>query len=91
MFTFHYKRILGQDWAAHEGIILADSVADARAKILVFLGKQGLDENHCVENTDGGITTYVLDFNDFRDQHRDRVEFYQEPSLFDLRKETSNA
>ena len=83
MFSFHYKRILGYNWVAHEGRVLADSVADARAKILERLNKEDLDAHAWVEKTDGGITTYILDYNDLRDQPRDRVEFYQEPSLFD--------
>ena len=85
MFTFHYKRILGESWEAHEGRILAYSVADARAKILERLGKQDPDENHYVEKMESGNpTVFVVDFNDFRDQHRDRVEFWQELSLFDF-------
>ena len=84
MFSFHYKRILGYSWVAHQGEVLADSVADARAMILERLGKQDPDAHAWIENTDGGVTLYVLDFNDFRDQHRERVEFWQEASLFDF-------
>ena len=39
-----------------------------------------------------GLTRFVLEIPDPRgDVSRERIEFYQEPSLFNLRKETSNA
>ena len=77
MFTFNYKRFFGT-WLAHSGSVSADSVSDASAKILSKFGVQDTHPNDWTERTEADITLYILERGD------GRIEFYQEPSLFQL-------
>ena len=78
MFTFRYERIFGEVWVSDKGAVYADSVADARAKILAKFAIPEADEHHWTERTIDGGVRFVLDVSS-----EERVEFWQEPSLFD--------
>ena len=81
MFTFRYERIFGEVWVSDKGTIYADSIADARKKI----GKVAIPdphEHHWIEQDSKTGVRYILDVSS-----EERVEFWQEPSLFDSENE----
>ena len=82
MFTFNYKRIFGAGWIGDHGSVLADSVSDARSMIMEKLQESDTEAHRWVEQTDGGITTYILEQTEDARIKDSRIEFYQEPSLF---------
>ena len=78
MFTFRYERIFGEVWVSDKGTVYADSIAQARAKILAKFAIPDPHKHRWLErDTDAGVR-FVLDVSS-----EERIEFYQEPSLFD--------
>ena len=81
MFTFHWERIFGDGWVARDGVVLSDSIADARA---VILKKNQLVDTHIgdwIEKSVNGVTRFVvmIEHNNYAGE---RIEFWQEPSIF---------
>ena len=92
MFTFRWQYICGASWVVASGTVMADGIDDARTQIEARNSLEDLHAADWIEKTVGGLTRFVLEIPDPRgDVSRERVEFYQEPSLFNLRKETSDA
>ena len=82
MFAFRFERIFGEAWVSDKGTIYADSIAQARAKILAKFAIPEADGHHWTEqDTDGGVR-FVLEVSD-----DEEVVFWQEPSLFDSENE----
>ena len=93
MFTFKWQYICGASWVVASGTVMADSIDDARTQIEA---RNSLEDSHAAdwrEKTEGGLTRNVLTLTQTHETSvfSERIEFYQEPSLFDLRKETSDA
>ena len=61
---------------------VADSVSNARGMIMEKLQESDTEAHRWVEQTDGGITTYILEQTEDARIKDSRIEFYQEPSLF---------
>ena len=78
MFTFRFERIFGEVWVSDKGVVYADSVADARAKILAKFAIPDPHEHHWIEQDSKTGVCYILEVSD-----DEKVEFWQEPSLFD--------
>ena len=78
MFAFRYERIFGEAWVSDKGAVYADSVADARPKILAKFAIPEADKHRWTERTTDAGVRFVLDVSS-----EERVEFWQEPSLFD--------
>ena len=83
MFTFNYKRIFGASWVGDHGTLTADSVADARAMIFEKLQVSDPHENKWVEKTESIPVVFVLFLTKDRGVGDERIELWQEPSLFD--------
>ena len=78
MFTFRFERIFGEVWVSDKGAVYADSIAEAREKILAKFSMSDPHEHRWLErDTDAGVR-FVLDVSS-----EERIEFWQEPSLFD--------
>ena len=82
MFTFRFERIFGEVWVSDKGVVYADSIADARAKILAKFAIPDPHEHRWTERTIDGGVRFVLDVSS-----EERVAFWQEPSLFDSENE----
>ena len=78
MFAFRFERIFGEVWVSDKGAVYADSIAEAREKILAKFSMPDPHEHRWLErDTDAGVR-FVLDVSS-----EERIEFWQEPSLFD--------
>ena len=77
MFTFRYERIFGEVWVSDKGTVYADSIADTRAKILAKFAIPDPHEHRWIEQDSKTGVRFVLDVSS-----EERIEFYQEPSLF---------
>ena len=82
MFAFRYERIFGKVWVSDKGAVYADSVADARPKILAKFSIPDPHEHHWIEQDSKTGVRFVLDVSS-----EERVAFWQEPSLFDSENE----
>ena len=57
MFTFRYERIFGEVWVSDKGTVYADSVADAREKILAKFAIPDSHEHRWTERSnDAGVS-----------------------------------
>ena len=84
MFTFHWQYICGASWVAGSGAVIADGIDDARAQILARNRRTDEHVGDWTEKTENGITRYIIPMTYGLKTAGERIEFWQEPSLFDF-------